>query len=51
MTQVLAGEADVALAVGAEKMHVRDPDRTMAVFDTAYDVSDPSRARPHAQGY
>lgn len=41
VTQVRAGEADVALAVGAEKMHVGDPDRTMALFDTAYDVSDP----------
>ncbi len=41
VTHVLAGEADVALAVGAEKMHVGDPERTMALFDTAYDVSDP----------
>jgi acetyl-CoA acetyltransferase len=40
-THVRAGEADVALAVGAEKMHVDDPDRTMALFDTGYDVSDP----------
>jgi acetyl-CoA acetyltransferase len=41
VTQVRAGEADVALAVGAEKMHVNDPERTMALFDTGYDVSDP----------
>ena len=41
-THVRAGEADVALAVGAEKMHVDDPGRTMAVFDTGYDVSDPA---------
>ncbi|KRF19418.1 thiolase [Nocardioides sp. Soil797] len=40
-THVLAGEANVALAVGAEKMHVDDPKRTMAIFDSAYDVSDP----------
>jgi acetyl-CoA acetyltransferase len=42
VTQVRAGEADVALAVGSEKMHVDDPQRTMALFDTAYDVSDPA---------
>lgn len=39
--QVLAGEASVALAVGAEKMHVGDPERTLSVFATGYDVSDP----------
>jgi acetyl-CoA acetyltransferase len=42
VTQVRSGEADVALAVGAEKMHVGDPQRTMELFDTAYDVSDPA---------
>lgn len=42
VTQVRAGEADVALAVGSEKMHVGDPQRTMALFDTGYDVSDPA---------
>ncbi|MEV5961271.1 thiolase family protein [Kribbella sp. NPDC051952] len=42
VTQVRAGDADVALAVGAEKMHVGDPTRTMELFDTAYDVSDPA---------
>jgi acetyl-CoA acetyltransferase len=41
VTHVRAGEADIALAVGAEKMHVGDPERTLALFDTAYDVSDP----------
>ena len=39
--QVLAGQASVALAVGAEKMHVGDPERTLSVFATGYDVSDP----------
>lgn len=42
VTQIRAGEADVALAVGSEKMHVGDPERTMSLFDTAYDVSDPA---------
>lgn len=41
VTQVRAGEADVALAVGSEKMHIGDPERTMKVFGAAYDVSDP----------
>ncbi len=45
VTQVRAGEAAVALAVGAEKMHIDDPERTMALFDTAYDVSDPDALR------
>lgn len=40
VTQIKAGEADVALAVGAEKMHVGDIDKTMSFFDTGYDVSD-----------
>jgi len=40
VTQVRAGEADTALAVGAEKMHIGDATRTMSLFDTAYDVSD-----------
>lgn len=42
VTQVRSGEADVALAVGSEKMHIGDAERTMALFDTAYDVSDPA---------
>lgn len=41
-TQIRAGEADIALAVGAEKMHIGDSARTMALFDSAYDVTDPS---------
>lgn len=45
VTQVRAGEADVALAVGSEKMHVDNPERTMALFDTAYDVADPAALR------
>jgi acetyl-CoA acetyltransferase len=40
--QVRAGAADIVLAVGAEKMNVEDRDRAMAVFDGAYDVSDPA---------
>lgn len=35
----------MTLAVGAEKMHIDDPERTMALFDTAYDVSDPDALR------
>lgn len=42
VTQIRAGEAEVALAVGSEKMHVGDPERTMTLFDTAYDVADPA---------
>jgi acetyl-CoA acetyltransferase len=34
-----AGECDVALAVGAEKMFSRNRDRMFAVFDSAWDVS------------
>lgn len=41
VNQVKAGAGDVVLAAGAEKMHVDDPARSMAVFDTAYDVADP----------
>lgn len=38
---VRAGEADIALAVGAEKMNIDDRARTMALFDSGYDVSNP----------
>ncbi|PXX68649.1 acetyl-CoA acetyltransferase [Nocardia tenerifensis] len=41
VNQVRASAADVALAVGVERMNVGDPERTMSVFDSAYDVSDP----------
>ncbi|MCF7552271.1 thiolase family protein [Pseudonocardia sp. WMMC193] len=41
VNHVKAGAGDVVLAVGVEKMHVDDPARSMAVFDTGYDVSDP----------
>lgn len=41
VSHVRGGEADIVLAVGAEKMHIGQPDRTMSVFDTGYDVSDP----------
>jgi acetyl-CoA acyltransferase len=40
-THIRAGDADVALAVGSEKMNVGDPGRVMALFDTGYDVADP----------
>ena len=40
---IQAGEADIALAVGSEKMHVGQPERTMALFDAAYDISAPWR--------
>ena len=36
--QLKAGLADVALAVGAEKMYHRDKAKTFAVFDGAWDV-------------
>jgi acetyl-CoA acetyltransferase len=38
--QLRAGECDVALAVGAEKMYSRDKARTFAVFNGAWDVND-----------
>jgi len=38
---IRAGEADIALAVGAEKMNVGDRARSMALFDSGYDVSNP----------
>jgi len=41
-TTIRAGDADVVLAAGAEKMHIGDAGRTMALFDSAYDVSDPA---------
>lgn len=42
VTHVRGGAADVALAVGVEKMHIGDPARSMAVFDTGYEVADPA---------
>jgi acetyl-CoA acyltransferase len=38
---VRAGQCDVALAVGVEKMNIGDKAKTMSVFDGAYDVSRP----------
>lgn len=38
---ILAGQSDIALAVGTEKMNIGDGAKTMRVFDGAYDVSDP----------
>jgi acetyl-CoA acyltransferase len=40
VNQVRSGAVEIALAVGVEKMNVPDRERTMAVFDGAYDVSD-----------
>ncbi|MEU1551059.1 thiolase family protein [Nocardia sp. NPDC005745] len=39
--QLRAGDADVVLVVGVEKMNVGDSARTMSVFDGAYDISEP----------
>ena len=36
---VRAGAADVALAIGAEKMYSTDKDRMFSVFDSAWDVA------------
>lgn len=40
-THIRAGEADVALVVGSEKMNIGDPARTMALFENGFDVADP----------
>ena len=40
-----AGEGDIALAVGAEKMFSRDRDLMFSVFDSAWDVSEAERIR------
>ena len=37
-TQLRAGDADVAIAVGAEKMYTPDKERNMAVLNGAWDV-------------
>lgn len=34
-----AGEADIAIAVGAEKMNIEDKSRALAMFDGGWDVS------------
>jgi acetyl-CoA acetyltransferase len=41
VTHVRGGAADVALAVGVEKLNVGDPARSMRIFDTGYEVADP----------
>lgn len=38
VTAIRAGEADVALALGAEKMNIADKARMFAVFDSGWDV-------------
>ncbi|HYF61065.1 MAG TPA: thiolase family protein [Burkholderiaceae bacterium] len=40
-----AGDGDVALAVGAEKMYSRDRDRMFSVFDSAWDVHEAQAIR------
>jgi acetyl-CoA acetyltransferase len=40
-----AGAADVALAVGAEKMYSSDRDRMFSVFDSAWDVAEADTIR------
>jgi acetyl-CoA acetyltransferase len=42
---VRGGEGEVALAVGAEKMHSRDRDRMFSVFDSAWDVHEAEAIR------
>ncbi|WP_433413185.1 thiolase family protein [Microtetraspora malaysiensis] len=41
VNHIRAGAGDVVLVVGVEKMHIGNPERSMAVFDTAYNVADP----------
>lgn len=38
VTAIKAGEADIALALGAEKMNIADKARMFAVFDSGWDV-------------
>jgi acetyl-CoA acetyltransferase len=38
VTAIRAGEADVALALGAEKMNIADKARMFAVFDSGWDI-------------
>jgi acetyl-CoA acyltransferase len=40
VTHIRAGESDVALAVGAEKMYFEDKERVFGIFDGAWDVHD-----------
>jgi acetyl-CoA acyltransferase len=49
IAQVRAGTADIALAVGVEKMNVGDRERSMAVFEGAYDVSRPEELNHQLQ--
>lgn len=42
---IRAGEGDVALAVGAEKMYSRDRDLMFSVFDSAWDVHEAEAIR------
>ena len=39
ISSVRAGDSEVALAIGAEKMYSRDRERMFAAFDSAWDVS------------
>jgi len=44
-SQVAAGAADVALAVGAERMNINDRAKSMTIFDGASDVHHPERVQ------
>ncbi|MCE9659056.1 MAG: thiolase family protein [Burkholderiales bacterium] len=44
VTALRAGDADIALAVGAEKMVSADRERMFSVFDGAWDVAEPERS-------
>lgn len=40
VTSIRAGETELALALGVERMNVPDREKMMAVFDGGYDISD-----------
>lgn len=41
VTSIKAGDCDIAVAIGAERMNVPDRKRMLEVFNGGYDVSDP----------
>jgi len=43
MQSIKAGNSDVALALGAEKMNIADKKRMFGVFDTGWDVTTPDQ--------
>ncbi|MEC3947784.1 thiolase family protein [Sphingobium sp. HWE2-09] len=50
VTQLRAGETDVALALGTEKLFSPDRDRMMSAFDSACDVTDHVAIRDRLMG-